>query len=156
LRIVIAAVGRLRAGPEQDLVADYLARANAGARALALAPIELVEVHGKPPGDPRAEAAALYRATPDGARRVLLDERGALWSSRQLAENMALWRDGRVPALTFWIGGTDGVAQSVKDQADDRLALGRLTWPHMLARVMLAEQVYRAVTILSHAPYHRD
>jgi 23S rRNA (pseudouridine1915-N3)-methyltransferase len=156
LRLQIAAIGRLRAGPEHDLVADYVTRANAGARALGLAPVELTEVQSRPQGDPRAEAQALYRATPDGARRILLDEHGQLWSSRQLAEKLAAWRDSGLPCATFWIGGADGVAQSVKDQADEKLALGRLTWPHKLARVMLAEQIYRAVTILAHAPYHRD
>lgn len=156
MRIVIAAVGRLRDGPEAALAADYVARASAQGRTLGFKGVDLVEVEGKPPGDTRAEAAALHRATPDGARKVLLDERGAEWASRQLAEKLARWRDDGLSAATFWIGGADGAAQSLKDQADEKLAFGRQTWPHKLVRVMAAEQVYRAITILANTPYHRD
>ena len=118
--------------------------------------IEIVEVEGKPPGEPRAEAAALFRATPDDARKILLDERGAEWTSRQLAEKLARWRDDGLACAAFWIGGADGVSQSVKDNADEKLAFGRQTWPHRLVRVMICEQIYRAVTILCATPYHRD
>lgn len=156
MRILIAAVGRLRGGPEAELTKDYLARAAAAGRALGFKGVDLIEVEGKPPGDPREEAGALYRATPDDCRKILLDERGAEWTSRQLAEKLARWRDDGVPNACFWIGGADGVSQSVKDQADEKLALGRQTWPHRLVRVMISEQIYRAVTILGHTPYHRD
>ena len=156
MRILIAAVGRLRDAPEAALSADYVARAAAAGRQIGFKSVDVSEVEGKPPGDARTEAAALYRATPDGARKILLDERGAEWSSRQLAEKLARWRDDGLGCATFWIGGADGVAQSVKDQADEKLALGRQTWPHRLVRVMIAEQLYRAVTILCGTPYHRD
>jgi len=156
LRLIIAVVGRLRDGPEAALSADYIARAAAAGRQLGFKSVDLIEVEGKPPGDARAEAAALYRATPDDSRKILLDERGAEWSSRQLAEKLARWRDDGVPSVTFWVGGADGASQSVKDNADEKLAFGRQTWPHRLVRVMIAEQVYRAVTILCGTPYHRD
>jgi len=156
MRIIVAAVGRLRADPEAALVADYIQRAAAHGRGLGFKGVELIEVEGKPPGDMRAEAAALFRATPDDARKVLLDERGGEWASRQLAEKLARWRDDGVAAATFWIGGADGAAQGLKDQADEKLAFGRQTWPHKLVRVMLAEQIYRAITILANTPYHRD
>ena len=156
MRILIAAVGRLRDGHEAALSADYIARASQSGRQIGFKGVDLVEVEGKPPGDPRAEASALYRATPDDAKRILRDERGAEWTSRQLAERLARWRDDGVPCATFWIGGADGVSQSVKDQADDKLAFGRQTWPHRLVRVMISEQIYRAVTILCATPYHRD
>ncbi|MBC7770295.1 MAG: 23S rRNA (pseudouridine(1915)-N(3))-methyltransferase RlmH [Phycisphaerales bacterium] len=156
MRIQIAVVGRLRDGPEAALSADYVARAAAAGKQLGFKAVELTEVEGKPAGDQRAEAAALYRATPDDARKILLDERGAEWTSRQLAEKLARWRDDGVPCATFWIGGADGASQSVKDNADEKLAFGRQTWPHRLVRVMLCEQVYRAVTILCGSPYHRD
>ena len=104
----------------------------------------------------RAEAVALFKATPDDARKILLDERGAEWTSRQLAEKLARWRDDGVACTTFWIGGADGASQGVKDNADEKLAFGRQTWPHRLVRVMISEQVYRAVTILCSTPYHRD
>lgn len=138
------------------LAADYQTRAAAAGRQLGFRAVDLVEVEGKPPGDTRAEAAALFRATPDEARKILLDERGAEWTSRQLAEKLARWRDDGVDSAAFWIGGADGVSQGVKDQADEKLALGRQTWPHKLVRVMIFEQIYRAVTILCATPYHRD
>lgn len=156
MRILIAAVGRLREGPEAEMTRDYIARAASAGKRLGFKSVELAEVEGKPPGDPRAEASALYRATPDGARKILLDERGVEWTSRQLAEKLASWRDDGVPCAVFWIGGADGVSQSIKDQADEKLAFGRQTWPHRLVRVMISEQIYRAVTILSGNPYHRD
>ncbi|MES1199161.1 MAG: 23S rRNA (pseudouridine(1915)-N(3))-methyltransferase RlmH [Pseudomonadota bacterium] len=156
MRILIAAVGRLRGGPEAELVADYMARASSAGRQLGFQAVDLVEVEGKPPGDMRAEAAALFRATPDDARKIMLDERGAEWTSRQLAEKLARWRDDGLPHVCFWIGGADGGAQSLKDQADEKLAFGRQTWPHRLVRVMISEQIYRALTILSGNPYHRD
>ena len=156
MRLLIAAVGKLRDAPEAALAADYIARAANAGRQLGFKSVELVEVDAKPPGDPRAEASALFRATPDDARKILLDERGAEWNSRQLAEKLARWRDDGKPCATFWIGGADGVSQSVKDQADETLAFGRQTWPHRLVRVMIAEQIYRALTILCGNPYHRD
>ncbi len=153
---MIAAVGRLRDGHEAALTADYVQRAALAGRQLGFKSVDLIEVEGKPSGEARAEAVALYRATPDGARKILLDERGAEWASRQLAEKLARWRDDGLSCATFWIGGADGVSQSVKDNADEKLAFGRQTWPHRLVRVMISEQIYRAVTILSGNPYHRD
>jgi len=156
LRLLIAAVGKLRDAPEAALVADYVTRAANAGRQLGFKSVDLIEVEAKPSGDQRAEAGALFRATPDDARKILLDERGAEWTSRQLAEKLARWRDDGIPSVTFWIGGADGVSQSVKDNADEKLAFGRQTWPHRLVRVMIAEQIYRALTILCGTPYHRD
>ncbi len=156
MRIVIAAVGRLRGDAEAALAADYIQRAAAHGRALGFKGVELIEVEAKPPGDMRREAGVLLGATPETSRKILLDERGAEWASRQMAEKLARWRDDGLAATTFWIGGADGTAQTLKDQADEKLAFGRQTWPHKLVRVMLAEQVYRAITILANTPYHRD
>lgn len=156
MRLAIVAVGRLRGGPEAQLTAAYVERAGALGRQLGFKTVEIVEVEGKPAGELRAEAEALLRAAPDRARTVLLDERGAQWTSRQLAEKLARWRDDGAPCAVFWIGGADGVSQSIKDKADETLAFGRQTWPHRLVRAMLAEQLYRALTILSGNPYHRD
>jgi len=149
-------MGKLRDAPEAALAADYVVRAANMGRQIGFKSVDIVEVEAKPPGDPRAEASALYRATPDDARKILLDERGAEWTSRQFAEKLARWRDDGVACATFWIGGADGVSQSVKDNADEKLAFGRQTWPHRLVRIMLAEQIYRALTILCGNPYHRD
>ena len=156
MKIVVAAIGRLRDGHEAALTTDYLQRATVTGRQLGFKSIDIVEVEGKPSGDLRAEASALQRATSDDARKILLDERGAEWTSRQLAEKLARWRDDGVACATFWIGGADGVSQSIKDNADEKIAFGRQTWPHRLVRVMISEQIYRAVTILSGNPYHRD
>jgi 23S rRNA (pseudouridine1915-N3)-methyltransferase len=156
LRIQIATVGRLRDSPEAALALDYAQRAANQGRQIGFKAVDIVEVEAKPHGDARAEAGALFRATPDEARRILLDERGAEWSSRQLAEKLARWRDDGQSCATFWIGGADGVSQSVRDNADEKLAFGRQTWPHRLVRVMICEQIYRAMTILCSTPYHRD
>lgn len=156
MRILIAAVGRLRGDAQAALTADYIQRAAAHGRALGFKGVELIEVEAKPPGDMRREAGVLLGATPDASRKILLDERGAEWASRQVAQKLARWRDDGLPATTFWIGGADGAAQTLKDQADEKLAFGRQTWPHKLVRVMLAEQIYRAITILANTPYHRD
>lgn len=156
MRILVVAGGRKRAGAEDDLARDYLTRAGAAGRGLGFQSIEMIEAQGRPPGDMRAEGAAILKATPDNSKRVLLDERGKEWSSRELAHNLARWRDHGEQCVAFWIGGADGASQTLKDQADEKLAFGRQTWPHLLVRAMLAEQIYRAVTILGNTPYHRD
>jgi 23S rRNA (pseudouridine1915-N3)-methyltransferase len=141
----------LRAGPEAELVDDYVARANATARKLSLQ-FEVIEIDARSD----QEASAVLRATPDGAAKILLDERGTELSSRQLAQRLAAWRDQGRTSTAFWIGGADGAPQALKDEADLALAFGRQTWPHKLVRAMLAEQLYRASTILAETPYHRD
>lgn len=156
MRLLIVAVGKLKGGPEAALVDDYIARANASGRQIALAPVEVIEVEARTPSDPRKEGVGVLKATPDDCVKVLLDERGAELSSRQLAQKLEAWRDQGRPCVTFWIGGADGAAQTLKDQADEKLAFGRQTWPHRLVRAMLAEQLYRASTILGQSPYHRD
>ncbi len=156
MRIRVAAIGRFRPGPEADLAETYRERASLAGRALALSPVEIVEAEARQAGDKAGEAALLLKAAPEGARRILLDERGDQWSSRGLAERLARWRDAGAPALCFWIAGPDGADRVLKEAAHDLLAFGPQTWPHKLVRVMILEQIYRAVTILSGNPYHRD
>jgi 23S rRNA (pseudouridine1915-N3)-methyltransferase len=93
---------------------------------------------------------------PAGARLVALDERGAAWSSRELAERLDGWRDGGTAALAFAIGGTDGLGAAILDRADTVMSLGAMTWPHLLVRSLLLEQLYRAQQIRAGHPYHRD
>ena len=156
MRIVLVAVGRLGArAPEAQLVADYLARAGAAGRALGLGPVELVEVEGRKPGK-AAEAEAISAALDPAARLVACDEHGEAWTSRDLAGRIAAWRDDGVRRLGFVLGGADGLDPALLARASSRLAFGPQTWPHALARAMLAEQVYRATTILAGSPYHRD
>ncbi|MTH34696.1 23S rRNA (pseudouridine(1915)-N(3))-methyltransferase RlmH [Paracoccus limosus] len=154
MRMVIAAVGRLRNGPEAALIADYLDRHAKAGRALGLPPVTLAEVEDKRGGGMEAEAPLLERAIPAGAALVVLDERGKLLSSPEFAEVIAGWRD-QARDIVFVIGGADGISPQLRDRADLAISFGRMVWPHMLARVMLAEQIYRATTILSGSPYHR-
>jgi 23S rRNA (pseudouridine1915-N3)-methyltransferase len=102
-----------------------------------------------------AEADLLARAVPAGAVMVALDERGRQSSSPEFAALLARWRDGGAQDVAFVIGGADGIAPKLRDRASHSLSFGQMVWPHMLARVMLAEQIYRAATILSGRPYHR-
>lgn len=155
MRVSICAVGRLRAGPEHELIADYLHRFDRSGRALGLGPAKVLEVEDKKGGGTAAEAELLARAIPAGALVVALDERGQLQSSPEFAGDLAGWRDKGRQDLAFLIGGADGLAPALRDRADAALSFGQMVWPHMLVRVMLAEQLYRAASILAGAPYHR-
>lgn len=136
------------------MAADYATRATAVGRALGLGPVDIVEVEPRKPGK-SAEAAALLGRL-DGAHLIACDEHGAELTSRAFAALLARLRDGGVRRLAFAIGGADGLGEAVLTASAERLAFGRQTWPHALARVMLAEQVYRATAILAGSPYHRD
>jgi len=155
VKVTIAAVGRLRAGPERALIDDYATRFDRTGRALGLGPLGVSEVEPRKGQGPAVEAPLLRGAIPDGAVVVALDERGKLLTSPQLADRLGQWRDqGRRDAV-FLIGGADGLAKDLRVDADFRLSFGQMVWPHMLARVMLAEQLYRAASILANSPYHR-
>lgn len=154
MRVTICAVGRLRTGPEKLLLDDYLMRFDRTGRALGLGPASVVEVDDRRGGGRTAEGMLLARAVPDDAALCVLDERGERPDSPQFAAWLAGWRDaGRGAA--FVIGGADGVDPPLRARADRALSFGPMVWPHMLARVMLAEQLYRAAAILAGTPYHR-
>ena len=155
MRVHICAVGRLRTGPERALLDDYLTRFDRTGRPLGLGPAHLHEVEDKKGGGMAAEAALLQRALPKGGVTVALDERGKQLSSPQFAEVLARWRDEGRGDVAFVIGGADGIDPSLRNDADFRLSFGAMVWPHMLIRVMLAEQIYRAASILAGSPYHR-
>ena len=155
MRVQICAVGRLRKGPERDLYDDYLTRFNRTGRALALGPAQLIEVEDKKGGGMAAEAILLNRSIPGGALVCAMDERGKLMSSPDFARQLADWRDQGRQDLAFVIGGADGIDPDLRARADASLSFGKMVWPHMLVRVMLAEQLYRAASILSGGPYHR-
>ncbi len=137
------------------LAKDYAERASAAGRALGLGPVDILEVEAKKPGK-ESEADAILAALPEGAYLIACDEHGAAHPSRAFADRIAKLRDGGERRLTIVIGGADGLAPRLLDLARERLAFGVQTWPHALVRTMLAEQVYRAVTILGGSPYHRD
>lgn len=122
---------------------------------MALGPARLVEVEDRKGGGMTAEAALLRRALPSGARLCTLDERGHTWNSPQFASKLADWRDSGTQDLAFVIGGADGIDPGLRAEARASLSFGPMVWPHMLVRVMLAEQLYRAASILAGAPYHR-
>lgn len=156
MRIIIGAVGRMKPGPERSLTDDYVRRFARTGRPIGLGPIEIREVDERKAATPAAQAAALEKLISKQARVTALDERGAPWSSRELAENLRAWRDNGQEDALFLIGGAEGLDPALRDRASNCLSLGNMVWPHMLARVMLTEQLYRAATILAGTPYHRD
>jgi len=151
----LCAVGRLRSGPERDLIADYTQRFDRTGRALSLGPLTEHEVEDKKNAGMAAEAELLARVVPQGAVLVTLDERGKLLTSPEFATQLARWRDAGRQDVAFVIGGADGIDPSLRAKADFSISFGQMVWPHMLVRVMLAEQLYRAANILSGGPYHR-
>lgn len=155
MRVHLCAVGRLRAGPERALVDDYLGRFDRTGRSLGLGPAREHEVEAKAGGGRTAEAALLGRAIPEGAAIVTLDERGAAMTSPEFAALLAGWRDNGRADMALVIGGADGIDVALRARADASVAFGRMVWPHMLVRVMAAEQLYRAAQILAGTPYHR-
>jgi 23S rRNA (pseudouridine1915-N3)-methyltransferase len=154
MKIAIIAVGRLGQTPESTLVKTYADRATAAGRPLGLGPVDVIEVEARKPGK-AAEAEGLAARIGD-AHLIACDEHGAALSSRDFASAIAALRDQGERRVAFVIGGADGLDPDLLARARSRLAFGPQTWPHALARVMLAEQVYRAVSILAGSPYHRD
>ncbi|GFE64598.1 23S rRNA (pseudouridine(1915)-N(3))-methyltransferase RlmH [Litoreibacter roseus] len=155
MRIHICAVGRLRSGPELDLIEDYLKRFDRTGRGLGLGPARIVEIEDKKSGGSEREGALLANAIPKGSLVCTLDERGDALTSPEFASKLANWRDAGRSDATFLIGGADGLSTKVRAQADFSMSFGKMVWPHMLARVMLSEQLYRAASIAANLPYHR-
>ena len=156
--ITLAAVGRLKAGPERQLVDRYLERAEQTGRALGLS-VRVREFPesraGRPEERMTQEADVLLSAVPEGARVILLDEHGTTMPSATFAERLGHWRDAGARDVVFAIGGPDGHGPAIRSRAEQTLAFGAMTWPHQIVRLLLAEQIYRATTILSGHPYHR-
>lgn len=154
MQIILAAVGRARAGPERVLFEHYQGRLKQPFC------LQLKEVEEKRPLQgaelKSSEAKLLLAAVPTGALIIALDERGKTLSSPALASQIGGWRDQGHHQLAFVIGGADGLHESVRKQARLRMSFGRQTWPHMLVRGLLAEQIYRAQCILGGHPYHRQ
>lgn len=154
MKLAIAAIGKPGRGPEASLAADYAARTSAAGRALGLGPLDLIDLEPRKSG--KSPEAELLLGAAEGAHLIACDERGRTYSSRAFADHIATLRDRGERRLVFAIGGADGLDARVLAQAGSTLAFGPQTWPHALARAMLAEQLYRAVTILAGSPYHRD
>lgn len=151
MRLHVIAVGRLKSGPHEALARHYGERITW--------PLEIREVEEKrplPPGELRErEGALLLGAAPRSATLVALDAGGQALSSEAFAARIARWRESGIADLAFLIGGADGLADAVRQKAHLVLSLGAMTWPHLLARGMLLEQLYRAQQILAGHPYHR-
>ncbi len=151
MRITLVAVGRAKDGPARELYEDYVKRLRS--------PLELREVEERRPL-PAAqlkerEGALILAALPEGARLVALDEGGRGLDSRAFAERLGRWRDEGMRDLAFAVGGAECLSREVLDRAALRLSLGPMTWPHLLVRPLVAEQLYRAQCILDGHPYHR-
>lgn len=159
MRLVIAAAGKLKAGPERLLIERYLERANAAGRSVSLAPVDVIEIAESSARNPaqrqKEESEKLLKALPKDARRIVLDSRGKPLTSEQFAAALARFRDAGSPACALMIGGADGFDQSLVKGADLTFSFGAATFPHQIVRILLAEQIYRAITILTGHPYHR-
>jgi 23S rRNA (pseudouridine1915-N3)-methyltransferase len=157
--VAVHAVGRMKAGAEQDLAARYLDRFAKSGPAVGLefaGVLEIVEGRSQSSDERRRDEAVRLRAQiPKGAALIALDERGKNIASADLAQKIGDMRDGGRRNLAFAIGGPDGLDAAFRGEADLALSFGLLTWPHQLVRVMLAEQLYRIATILAGHPYHR-
>lgn len=155
MRITIAAVGRAKAGPLRDLYDDYTGRVSEQT----LGKLSLTEVEERRPLPPaalmRREAELLLAAVPADARLIALDGRGKALGSEAFASLLRDWRDDGLQDLVIAIGGAEGLDSAVRQRADLLLSLGPMIWPHLLVRVMVAEQLFRAQSILSGHPYHR-
>ena len=157
--VAVHAVGRMKAGPEQELAARYLDRFAKSGPAVGLefsGVSDIAEGRAQSSDERRRDEAARLRAQfPKGTALIVLDERGKNLGSADLAQRIGDLRDGGRRGLAFVVGGPDGVDPSLRGEAELVLSFGLLTWPHQLVRVMLAEQLYRIATILAGHPYHR-
>jgi 23S rRNA (pseudouridine1915-N3)-methyltransferase len=159
MRVVVAAIGRLKQGPERELAERYRKRAADIGRRIGIKDLEIVEIKESraPDAGKRMieESIALANLIPDKAAVVLLEERGQDLDSAALTDRLRRWRDGGTQDVVLVIGGPDGLAPTLHEKAALHLAFGAATWPHQLVRIMLLEQIYRALTILAGHPYHR-
>ncbi|MBV8564067.1 MAG: 23S rRNA (pseudouridine(1915)-N(3))-methyltransferase RlmH [Methylobacteriaceae bacterium] len=159
MRIALVSVGRMKAGPERELFGRYFSRLADSARIAGITGVEareLPESRARRPDDRRAEEAAAIRAAiPEAAILVALDERGISLTSAQWAADIGKARDAGRSAYAVAIGGPDGLDPTLRETAHKAINFGATTWPHQLVRILAAEQLYRAITILSGRPYHR-
>ncbi len=163
MRLTLCAVGKLGATVENTLVKDYLNRATLTGRGLGISPVDLLEVEAKKGAKAATSALlkahemeAIKAALSEGGILITCDEHGEQLTSRQIAMRLNTYKDRGERRVTFLIGGADGLDPALLKASAFSLAFGPQTWPHALVRVMLAEQMYRATTILAGLPYHRD
>lgn len=149
MKLIISAIGKLKSGPEKDLFDDY-------AKRLTRWKLDVFENEVKQPNPKDLEGTKLIAPIPMNSLIIALDEDGKQFSSREFAGMLAQYEEQSVGAISFLIGGADGHSDMIKNMSAFRLSLGKLTLPHLLARAVLMEQIYRAQQILQGHPYHRD
>ena len=155
MRVRIVAIGQLKSRPERVIFDDYRARFDKLGKGVGLGPLEIIELDDRKTSKKAGETDLILRAVSNDLYPIALDERGDQLDSPKFSQLLAQSRDVGHINLTFIIGGADGLNHSVLDRCQKSISLGTMVWPHMLARVMLSEQLYRAVTILAGTPYHR-
>ena len=156
MKISISAVGRLRNSPEKELIDDYLSRFSKLSKPFGLSLNSVMGIEDKKGGGPMSEAKILMKSFQKNSKIIVFDERGITLSSKEFAKYLSGWAADGVGYCHLVIGGADGLDKSLLEKAHLKISFGKMVWPHMLARVMLAEQLYRAATILAGSPYHRE
>ena len=156
MKIILRAGGVIRSGPERDMIDDYMQRAKGLARGTGFLSVNEQQVDLRNSKTRADETQSLLGDMPAGAKLVIFDERGKTPTSRQISKQFAAWRDDGISQLVLVIGGADGFEPSSIPSGVTRWAFGPQTWPHKMVRLMAAEQIYRALSILARTPYHRD
>ena len=156
MKITLRAGGVIRSGPEREMIDDYMQRAQGLARGTGFLSVEEQQVDLRSAKSRASETQTLLGDMPAGAKLIIFDERGKTPTSRQISTQFANWRDDGISQLTLVIGGADGFQPSAIPAGTTRWAFGPQTWPHKMVRMMAAEQIYRALSILARTPYHRD
>ena len=154
MKLIIGAVGRIKPGPEATLVDDYIKRFDGAGRSIGLGPLSVEEVDARGKGQGEESALLMSRIASDD-RVIILDERGKSLPSEDFSRLICDWRDDGVRCVRFLIGGADGHMPELRKRADLMISFGKATWPHMMVRAMVAEQLYRAAAIATNHPYHR-
>ena len=155
MKINIYVIGRIKACPEAVLINDYIGRFNRIGRNIGLGPIKVIEKEAKKSGI-LSEGKVLINSIPDNSIICILDEMGVDLASFAFAKKIEFWRDNQNLDLSLIIGGSGGLSKEIKSKADNSISLGKMVWPHRLVRVMITEQLYRAASIISGSPYHKD
>jgi 23S rRNA (pseudouridine1915-N3)-methyltransferase len=160
MRLVVAAVGKLKRGPDREIAERYRDRLAKLCRGIGLRGIDVIEIAESQSRDVERrmleESIAITTLIPDGAAVVLLDEKGRALNTGDFVDAVRSWRDSGRDACVFVVGGADGLSPALRQKAELTVAFGALTWPHQLVRIMLLEQLYRVATVLAGHPYHRE
>ncbi|MEM1364059.1 MAG: 23S rRNA (pseudouridine(1915)-N(3))-methyltransferase RlmH [Pseudomonadota bacterium] len=153
MHITLISVGKLKSGPEYDLIEDYVSRFNKSGPSIGLRSLKRIDLASG--GGLDAEGERILAALPKGAPIIRLDEHGPQLTSVKFAKRIETLRDAGTSELCILIGGAEGYSRAVRQACPDTIALGAQTWPHRLVKVMITEQLYRAVSLLSGSPYHK-